>query len=221
MAKSHQQKAPGLVGVISGALCSLVLGMLLAGIYLIFKPVEIVSNVPKEPVAGVRYFVQGGGAAAAGTGWERKQEALASGLGAVGLGEGDLNAWAQAAYPVDPEVQTAKQEARFLLVPGTPNFRLVGEELQVGVVAELTCFGFVHDLVLQAQGGFESDGAGWRYAPKKVYFGCFPVHRFPVLMASLAARLKAEGTLPPEVGLVLRRAASLTIKADELSVRLR
>lgn len=221
MAKSQEQKASGLLGVISGALCSLGLGVLLAGVYLILKPVEIVRSVPKDALPGRFYFVQGGGAAAAGKGWERKQQALAAGAGEVGLAEGDLNAWAQAAYPADPEVQEAKKEALFLFVRGTPNFRLAGEELQVGVVAELICFGAVHELVLQARGGFEPDGAGWRYAPKEVYFGCLPVHRFPALLASLAGRLKAEGVLPPEVGQVLGRASGLTITADELVVRMR
>jgi len=221
MAKSHEQKASGLVRAFSGALCSLLLGVLLAGVYLILKPVEIVRSAPRDPVRGVRYFVPGGGVTSAGMGWERKQEALASGMSEVGLVEGDLNAWAQASYPVDSEVQAAKKEARFLFVPGTPNFRLAGGELQVGVVGEFVCFGSVRELILQARGGFERDGAGWRYAPQEVYFGCFPVHRFPVLMASVARRLKTEGVLPSEVGLVLRRAAGLTITADELVVRMR
>lgn len=221
MANSHEQKAPGLVGVLGGALGSLVLGVLLAVVYLILKPVEIVRSAPKDPAPGVRYFVQGGGAAPSGKGWERKQEMLVSGVGEVRLLSGDLNAWAQAASPADPKVEEAKKEARFLHVRGTPNFRIVGEELQVGVVSELICFGYVRQLVFQAQGGFELDGATWRYAPKEMYFGCFPLHRFPLLRSSLTARLQVEGNLPTVAGVMLRRAAGLSIKAEELVVRLR
>ncbi len=221
MAKSLDQKAPTLAGVIIGAALSILLGVLVALLHLIFKPVEILKAAPKEPVAGVRYYIEGGGAAAAGKAWERKAEALAGGRGEVGFAEGDLNAWAQETFKTTPEAEEAKKTATFLLAPGTPNLRLVGSELQIGVVADLIYFGTVNQLVFQARGGFEADGTGWRYAPEEVYLGCFPLHRVPPLLALVAGRFGAGDRLPPEVATVLAQATALTITADELVVRLR
>ena len=220
MAKSLDQQSPGIAGVIIGATLSIVLGALLAGIHLIFKPVEIVKALPKEPVDGVRYYVEGGGAAAAGKAWERKAEALATGRGEVGFAEGDLNAWAQATFKTTPEAEEAKKAATFLLAPGTPNLRLVGGELQLGVVTELVYFGTITPLVVQAHGGFEQDAAGWRYAPKEVYLGYFPLHRIPALLGLVAARVGAEGNLPPEVATVLTRATAITVTPEEFVVRM-
>jgi len=219
MAKSLDQKDPGLAGVIIGAMLSVVLGAVLAGFHLVFKPVEIVKVPPKDPVAGVRYYVEGGGAAAAGKAWERKTEALATGRGEVGFEEGDLNAWAQGTFKSTPEAEEAKKNATFLLAPGTPNLRLVGNELQLGTVAEFIYFGSVNKLVVQARGGFESTGEGWRYAPKEVYLGCLPVHRIPALLELVAARFGAPGGLPPEVVTVLARATAITVTPEELVVR--
>lgn len=220
MAISLDQKSPGVVGVIIGASLSIVLGALLAGVHLVFKPVEIVKAAPKEPVAGVRYFVQGGGAAAAGKAWERKKEAVATGRGEVGFAEGDLNAWAQETFKTPPETQEAKKDATFLLVPGTPNLRLVGDELQLGVVTELVYFGTITPLVFQAHGGFEQSAAGWRYAPEEVYLGCFPLHRIPALVDLVATRFGTDGKLPPEVETVLARATAIKVTPEEFVVRM-
>jgi hypothetical protein len=77
----------------------------------------------------------------------------------------------------------------------------------------------VNKLVVQARGGFESTGEGWRYAPKEVYLGCLPVHRIPALLELVAARFGAPGGLPPEVVTVLARATAITVTPEELVVR--
>ena len=50
---------PGWAEVILGALLALLLGIVLGAVLLIVKPVLAVKEVPKEPVAGAVYYVEG------------------------------------------------------------------------------------------------------------------------------------------------------------------
>lgn len=76
---------PSWVEVILGAVLSLVLGGLLATVYLVIKPVQTVKEMPKEKdiVRGAIYYIEGSNDATKGKQWTRKRQQLAAGESVV------------------------------------------------------------------------------------------------------------------------------------------
>lgn len=98
MADKKIEKAlygPSTTEVALGAILGLIAGVLAACVFLIFKPVAQVKELPKEPVRGTLYFLPGSESGAKNRGWQAKQKTFAGG-GSVDLVEDELNAWAAA-----------------------------------------------------------------------------------------------------------------------------
>ncbi len=216
MALSIEDKSPGVVGIVFGAASSVALGAVLALVHLVTQPVEVVSQLPKEPVHGVRYHVKGQGSKGSDDGMDRARAALGAGGGEARFSEADINGWALATF--EPTKVTDEERASsMLIVAGAPNFHLVETELQVGMENELIFFGGAAPLVLQARGGFVRAGAGMEFVPREAYLGGLPLHRLPAVLPWVAKRLAP--AVPPEVDALLRRATSLTIADGELVLR--
>src|SRR5882724_793894 len=81
---------PSFVEVILGALLSFALGVVLATVFLIIKPVEAVKELPKEPVKGAIYYLAGSKDGSKGKAIVRKRKALVAGQ-SVALTEDELN----------------------------------------------------------------------------------------------------------------------------------
>lgn len=220
MAITLDRKTPGVFGIFFGAVLSIALGALLAVAHLAAKPVEVVSTAPKEPVEGVRYFIQGAPAGGAGKTWERKKDQLESGAGEVVITEAEMNAWAAETFkPV--EVEEKDKQGTVMIIVGTPNFRVAGAELQAGVVNTVNFFGTEAPLVLQARGGFVRAGEKWRFKPSEAYLGGLPLHRVPALMSAVADRFGMGGNkVPADLEKVLARASAITTRDGELVVRM-
>lgn len=217
MASPADRKAPGVIGVFFGALLSIVLGALLAAVHLASQPVEVVKTMPKEPKADLLYFVQGTPGSGAGKSWEFKRESLASGTtGAVTFTEAELNAWSEATFePV--KLEESEKSSTVMIVVGTPNFRIDGDVLHVGLVNTLNVFGAESPLVLQAKGGFEKAASGWRFQASEALLGALPLHKVPVLLPLVAARFGGSNR-PAEVEKVLTSASELAIRDGALVV---
>jgi|SRR5882724_11967904 len=82
---------PSFLEVILGAVLSFVLGLVLAAVYLIAKPIALVREMPKEPVRGMVYYIEGSKDVTKGKVWVRKKKVLLGG-GSVALTEDELNA---------------------------------------------------------------------------------------------------------------------------------
>lgn len=219
MASPADRKEPGVVGVFIGALLSVTLGALLAGVHLASQPVEVVKEMPKEPNPDARYFVPGASGKTAGKSWQIKRDSLASGgAGAVTFTEAELNAWAEGTFePV--KVDDAKKNTTVMILAGAPNFRIAGTTLHVGLVNTVNFFGTEAPLILQAQGGFEKAGSGWRFAASEATLGALPLHKVPALLPLLAARFGGS-SLPAEVDKVMSTATELAVKDGSLVVTL-
>ncbi|MCU0793509.1 MAG: hypothetical protein MUE42_11830 [Opitutaceae bacterium] len=219
MAINLDRKSPGIVGILFGASLSVALGVLLGLINLVAQPVEVVNALPKEPVEGRIYFVKGG-SSGAGRAWELKAEGLAEGRGAeVGFSEAELNAWSGATFE-EVKVEPAEKQNTVMVIAGTPNFRIVDRELQVGTINQLVFFGFEAPLVLQARGAFVRGGAGWDFKPSEAYLGGLPLHLAPALADLVRERLTPAASAPTAVAKVLASADKLEIAEGELVVRL-
>src|SRR5687768_12387337 len=58
--KLHRKlHGPGWVEVFFGAVLSVLLGVVLGAVYLVFKPVTSVKEMPKEPIPGMVYYIEG------------------------------------------------------------------------------------------------------------------------------------------------------------------
>lgn len=217
MASPADRKAPGVIGVFFGALLSIVLGALLAAVHLASQPVEVVKTMPKEPKEDVLYFVQGTPGSGAGKSWQFKRESLASGAaGEVTFTEAELNAWSEATFePV--KMEEAEKSSTVMIIAGTPNFRIDGPMLHLGLVNTVNVFGAESPLVLQAKGGFEKTGSGWRFEPAEALLGALPLHRVPALLPLVAARFGG-GNPPAEVEKVLTSASELAVRDGALVV---
>lgn len=209
-------KPPGLVTILISAFFSLFLGVLLAVVALVFKPVEVVKSQPKEPIQGTIYYVPGETGRAGAKTWATKGAAMVAGeAGTYLLSEADLNGWASARF----EQAAAPEGTPLALVAGVPNFRLNGDELQAGAQNKLVWMGGELPLVLQVAGGFEQSGTGgWAFVPKSGYLGSFPLHKAPGAMAAVLRALSGAGEGAEEAVKVLSNAKTVAIVANNLVV---
>src|SRR3954453_10720944 len=109
MADKKIEKAPygpSMTEAALGSVLGLVAGVLAAGIYLVFKPVMPVKEMPKDDkvVKGMVYFLPGSESNAKSRGFAAKQkQILTSPKFSVDLVEDELNAWANTlAAPATP-----------------------------------------------------------------------------------------------------------------------
>lgn len=219
MAISLDRKTPGVFGIIFGAALSIALGALLAVFHLASQPVEIVTEAPKEPAEGVRYFIKGEAPKDSARTLERKRDSLLNDGAEVSFTEGELNAWSTETFK-PTVVEESEKAGTVMIVAGRPNFRFVDKELQLGMDNELVFFGKTAPLVLQGRGGFERVGEKLSFKPTEAYFGGLPLHRLPPgVMEAVAKRFLPSA--PDELASVLTRASAIGVADGQLVVRLR
>jgi len=185
---------PSLTEVVIGAVLSVLIGAVLAAAWLVFKPVETVGALPKEPVAGQVYYIEGSNSSAKGRQWLRKRQLFAEGV-AVSVNEDELNAAVSSLAP-----PTGKQEEeKGMVVPGALNFRIHDNQLQIAAPVEVNVAGFMAKVQVSADGIFEQHGGKYVYVPEKLYVGSCPVERLPVVPGLIFSRLMKTVTLPDDL----------------------
>lgn len=195
MADKKVEKAlygPSTLEVALGALLGLLLGVVLAGVYLVAKPVQTVKELPAEPAKGAVYYVAGKVDPTRGRGFDAKQKAFVAG-GQVAVSEEELNAWAAslgAAAPGAPAQPAPAAANEFLSASGL-NFRLVDGRLQVAQKVLLNYFGLSKEVMMVATGGFERAGEGFVFRAESLYLGSCPLHALPGAGNALARALTA------------------------------
>ena len=182
---SFRSSTPGLFEIIAGSALSILLGLVLAALFLIFKEVSSVDQVPKDKKSGVVYFVQGRKDWNSGRRWLLKREAFVQGH-SISISEDELNAWIEAIYPpVLPAAPAAKDKEKKdadspWLQPGTPNVRVAADAVTLGVVCDLNIFGLTTKLVLQSEGHFAKSKGAVVFQPNTIFIGSLPLHRFGI-----------------------------------------
>ncbi len=178
---------PGWIEVTIGALLSVGIGAVLAGTWLMLKPVEKVRSLPDEPKEGVVYFVEGARNGSIGRSWERKSQLFVSG-GAIDLNEQELN---EAARKLTSDAQRAqdKDEEEGLITPGQLNFRIDDGELQVALPLALNVYGMKADVHMVARGSFVKKGERFVYDPSTIYIGSCRIDRLPQIGGVLLGKI--------------------------------
>lgn len=192
-ARDRELYGPSTSEVVLGATLSLLLGAFLAAAFLITKPVEKVRALPDEPTLNQVYFIEG--AKSGGGQWLRKKQMYIEGETMnIELSENELNKWI-ASTKVKPETT----EAPPLIAPREVNFRLVDNQLQVGLPTDLNLPMFQRSIIVQAAGDFESSGDQFKFKVNRLMVGSLAVHRLPILSNLVAGRLLASQAVGEEI----------------------
>jgi hypothetical protein len=207
---------PGFFEIIFGVILSLVLGVLLAVLHLIFKPVEVVAKPVETPVPGRVYFVEGATNSSKSRQWTRKRQMLAEGNAAdVSFTEEELNAWMASAAP-QPQKGAAAATPETIFNPERVNFRIQHGVLQVGLLGKLSVLGLNLDMVFQTRGKFTKGDNGYVFTADELYLGSLPTHMIPNLTPLLIERIQAAQELPEDLKATWKKLSLVAVEDNAL-----
>lgn len=192
MSASNIRLGPGLGEIVLGGILSVILGALLAAIFLAARPMKVVKELPKETEVGVVYFLEGRKDYEASRRWMFKRDVFVQGQ-TVELTEGELNYWVESVYP--PPAKDAPNDAIFSV--GTPQFHIADDELKAGALCRLNLFGMVYQVAVQSAGGFAKVGDKFEFRPRELLVGGLPAHQLGPL-GPIIFRQVAGAFVPPE-----------------------
>ena len=156
------------LNLLLGALVGVVIGGLVAAIFLVTHPVKVVTEVPEKFEPAMHYVLKGrtGG----GDAWKYKANELQEGTGEVTFLETELNRWA-ASFKTDfPE-----EKPSLYIEPQRPVFRLEGDKLLVSAPAEAGFGAWKRTITLSLEGEFVPDQSTLRIEPDQLYLGSLRV----------------------------------------------
>ncbi|HVT72314.1 MAG TPA: hypothetical protein VHD61_04205 [Lacunisphaera sp.] len=245
MADKKLEKAlygPSVTEVALGAVLGLLCGVLAACLYLVFKPVQQVKVLPKEPSRSVVYYIPGSDSNAKGRTWQAKEKQLIAGTN-VTVVEDELNAWAsslaappapKAAAPAPkgkdkakpaekpkeeaPKDAAAKPPPEGFVIPGTLNFKIVDDQVQVGLKCTLNWYGMTYDTTVVALGTFRPSGDSIVFKPGKLYLGSCPLHLLPALPNLLVSGITSKVKISDELRVALSKLKSVTIEKGAMTL---
>jgi hypothetical protein len=203
---------PGIVEVVLGAALSLALGMVLAGLYLVFKPVSVVDKLPTEDKReeGMVYYVQGAKGEGQSGQLLRKQQLFLEGRSVV-LNEYELNTWMASSNtapkkPADPKAPAANEL----------NFHISKGVLQIGLPYTVDLLGLSGAVIIQTQGAFAKEGDEFVYEPSTIYIGSLPAQRIPILLTLLKKKIYSAQELPDDLAAAWKKLANVSLDGDVL-----
>ena len=233
---------PGMFEVFFGVLLSLLLGAVVAVVYLALQPVQVGAPDPKvEPVGPVTY-IQGTKDGDRGKQWLRKKQLFTEGT-SVEVNEDELNAWitagttpeppkaadakkptpaapAKPAAPPAPPAPAAPALYGGFLQLGTPNFRIANGVLQIGSECELDLdmIGVKRPIILQASGRIVKNEGKWVFVPDQLYAGSCPIHKLPGVATFVFDRLFANDKVPEDIAAAWKKLTRVAIEGNSLTL---
>jgi hypothetical protein len=214
---------PSWTEVIFGALLSIVLGVVLAAAHLITKPVATVKEMPKEPVAGTVYHIEGSKDATKGRSWMAKRQQLVAGM-SVTVSEEELNTAVTAINTPAPKKAGAKEEPAAeptkpgAFTPGAPNFRIRDQELQIAVPVTINTLDLGLNVLVQARGDFEKQGDQFVFTPRTLLVGSCPVEKIPGLTNVIMQKFVGAQKLPEDISGAWAKLANVAIDGTKLKL---
>lgn len=223
---------PSMLEVVLGAALGLLVGVVFAGVYLVFKPVQQVKEMPKEPSRSMVYYLPGSESSAKSKGWQAKQKQFLAGA-RIQVVEDELNAWsaslssppAKPAKPADKPKPGDKPAAKpdepapdGFVIPAKPNFRIIGDKLQIGLKCTLNWYGYMTEVTVQATGGFRKEGDQFVFAPDTVYLGSCPLHMLPAASTPLVDHIISKEKVSDEIGAAWAKLNQVTIEGGALKL---
>lgn len=210
------KEGPGWIEVIFGAILSLLLGVVVAAVFLVLKPVPTVKELPKEPVAKMVYYIEGSRDSSKTRAVISKQKVLAQG-GSVVLVEDELNAMVvpPPAAPVAKKMELPQPAAeKKAVTPGNPNFRIRDNVMQIAVPVQLSAYEMDYKIILQARGGFAKEGDAVVFQPSELYLGSCPLEKLPAVKEYVLKYLIAKMTLAEDAAAVWKKVTAATVEGS-------
>jgi hypothetical protein len=227
MADAKIEKAlygPSMTEVALGAILGLIAGVLVACVYLVFKPVSQVKEMPPEDkiVKSMVYFIPGNESSAKSRGWRAKEkQILSTPTFTVDLVEDELNAWANtlaAPAPAAKPGEAPKPAGDGIFNPGKPNFKVIaGNKLQISAKCVLNWYGLTKEVTVIATGTFAKSGDAVGFVAETLHLGSCPVQLLPALGAPLMSHLIARTKVSDEVRAAWAKLDSVTIEGTKLT----
>jgi hypothetical protein len=236
MADKKIEKAlygPSLTEVALGAVLGLVAGVLVACIYLVFKPVVQVKEMPKEPVRGAIYYIPGSESNAKSRTWSAKQKAFVAGT-SITVVEDELNAWALSAFAGSAPAAAPKGAAapkagekpadapatglNGIFNPGTPNFKITDGKMQIGFKCILNWYGLTKEVFVVTTGTVAKSGDKFVYSPQTVYLGSCPLHLVPALAGPFVSNLIEKKKAPDAINSAWAKLTDATVEGNTLKL---
>lgn len=247
MADKNIQKAlygPSYLEVALGAVLGIAVGIVAAVLYFVFKPVEKVDKLPKEPVANMVYLIAGKDSTARAKGWALKQKTFTAG-GEIILREEELNAWGETLSdykPVDPKAPVKpaappkkaapakpgapakadeppeEEKPEVFFAVGGPNFSIKDNRLQIAMPCKLNYYGIGSDVWVKITGRFTRTGDTYKFTPAEFYFGSCPLHLIPAASYFMTDKLLAELKITDEMVQAWGRVTLIVIEGEQLKV---
>jgi hypothetical protein len=222
MADKKIEKAlygPSTTEVALGAVLGLGAGLLAACVFLVFKPVAQVTELPKEPVRGMMYFIPGSESGAKSRTWSAKQKQFIAGQ-SVEVVEDELNAWAASAFATTavakPEGAAAADGGIFQ--PGKPNFKIADGKLRIGFKCFINWYGLGREVFVITTGGIVRSGDGFAFVPETVYLGSCPLHLIPAVPGPLVAHLLGKKKFSDEINSAWAKVDDVTLEGSTLKL---
>ena len=204
---------PGVFEVTLGALMGIGLGVALAALYLMLKPVAILTKPPETVAAAEVYFVKGDVNTTKAHQWSRKQQLLTAGGSAdVVFSEEELNAWMASATAKAPA------DASKLVTPEWVNFRIRDGVMQIGIGGKFDALELTHPFVIQARGKFVQGANGFEFTADELYIGSLPTHRVPGLPQWIIQRALAAQKLPEDLTTMWRNFKLVAVEDSALHI---
>jgi hypothetical protein len=238
MANKKIEKAlygPSTLEVALGAVLGLILGVVVAGVYLVFKPVQTIKEPPKEIAKGVVYHLPGKADSTKARAWQDKVATFVRG-GQVVATEDELNAWAATlsgaakadAKPGKPAEKPKTEEKKgdgaapasagdFLSASGL-NFRVEGDKLHISEKVVLNYYGIAKEVIFQTRGTFERGGEGFVFKADQMYLGSCPLHSLPGMSGVLTKALTAKARVPDDFRAAWAKITALAVEGGLVKV---
>jgi hypothetical protein len=213
---------PSWTEVVVGAVLSLLLGIVLAIVLLVFKPVMVSRVVPKEGERDPRavYYIEGQHTGSRRAEALAKRKAFLDGQ-SVTIGEDEINALVAAgttptpAEAGQPKGATARNDA---LAVGMVNFRIRDGVMQVGAPVQVRVLGLDQRIIVQARGGFAKSGDVFVFSPSELYLGSCPVQNLPFLARYVRNQFVAAQPIPADLAAAWGKLADVAIEGDVLKL---
>jgi hypothetical protein len=228
---------PGMVEIVLGVVLSIALGIALGAVLLVLRPTPTGKDIPKEPVKGVVYYVEGSKDSSKAKQALAKRKAFVEGH-SVSVTEDEINSLINPSATATPPPPPAKagEKAKApekgkeapsaaaapgsdeTIAVGQPNVRINEGVFQVGVPVTINALGLGQKVIVQARGGFVKKDNGFVFEPSSMYFGSCPLDKLPFLANYVQNKALAMQPIPEDIKTSWAKLANVAIENNTLKL---
>ncbi len=218
-------KGPSWLEVILGAILSVALGVVLGAAYMVTKPVNKVSSIPKDAPSGAVYYIEG--SKDMSREYMEKRKSFVDGE-SIDVQEGELNAAlgslpkpsTPAPAPSKPGDKAPPPAADAKMIDATGfNVRIRDSKIQFGDSVTISVYGVSATVIVQATGTFEKGNSGFEFVPDSIYVGGCPVQTLLFVRSWILKKLLFTQPVPDDVAAAWSKLVGVSIEGPKLRLK--